>query len=368
MQQPVDKLKSVLYGLQPDFLIEWGCSIKENHNLRGSMKMILADKIIEERKRNGWSQEELAEKLGVSRQSVSKWESAQSIPDITRIIQMAELFGVTTDYLLKDSASRNDGEQTIKESVETVKKLRTVSMEEASEFIKMKEINAPLIAFAVSLCILAPVLLIVLSGFADSGILGISENLAGGLGIVVLLIMVAVGFFIFISCRNREKKYDFLNTEEIETAYGVAQMAREKKDKFAKTFNTNISIGVVLCILCSLPLLVSSFLTEKDYIYTAMAGLLLVIIAIAVNMFVRVGIINSSYDKLLQEGDYTPDKKKSSIIEEKLSGIYWLIAVAIYLAWSFLTNKWGITWVVWPVAGVLYGAFISIAKLVTNEK
>lgn len=60
--------------------------------------MILADKIMEERKRNGWSQEELAEKLNVSRQSVSKWEGAQSIPDINRILQMAELFGVSTDY------------------------------------------------------------------------------------------------------------------------------------------------------------------------------------------------------------------------------------------------------------------------------
>ena len=66
--------------------------------------MIIADKIIDERKRNGWSQEELADKLQVSRQSVSKWEGAQSIPDINRIIQMAELFGVSTDYLLKDDA------------------------------------------------------------------------------------------------------------------------------------------------------------------------------------------------------------------------------------------------------------------------
>lgn len=59
--------------------------------------MILADKIIEERKRIGLSQEELAEKLNVSRQSVSKWEGAQSIPDINRIIMLAEIFGVTTD-------------------------------------------------------------------------------------------------------------------------------------------------------------------------------------------------------------------------------------------------------------------------------
>ena len=64
--------------------------------------MILADKIIENRKKNGWSQEELAEKLGVSRQSVSKWESAQAIPDMKKILQLSEVFGVSTDYLMKD--------------------------------------------------------------------------------------------------------------------------------------------------------------------------------------------------------------------------------------------------------------------------
>ena len=64
--------------------------------------MILADKIIDERKKAGWSQEELAAKLGVSRQAVSKWEGAQATPDLQRIVQMAGLFGVTTDYLLRE--------------------------------------------------------------------------------------------------------------------------------------------------------------------------------------------------------------------------------------------------------------------------
>ena len=62
--------------------------------------MILADKIINERKKNGWSQEELADMLNVSRQSVSKWEGAQSVPDLQKILKMAEVFGVSTDYLL----------------------------------------------------------------------------------------------------------------------------------------------------------------------------------------------------------------------------------------------------------------------------
>ena len=60
-------------------------------------KMTFAEKIINLRKQKGWSQEELAEKLDVTRQSVSKWESAGAMPDIPKILQLSELFGVTTD-------------------------------------------------------------------------------------------------------------------------------------------------------------------------------------------------------------------------------------------------------------------------------
>lgn len=64
--------------------------------------MDLADKIIALRKKKGWSQEELAEKTGVSRQAVSKWEGAQSVPDLSKILLLSEIFEVSTDYLLKD--------------------------------------------------------------------------------------------------------------------------------------------------------------------------------------------------------------------------------------------------------------------------
>ena len=92
--------------------------------------MILADKIIEERKKNGWTQEDLAQKLGVSRQSVSKWESAGAVPDLKKIIQLADLFGVRTDYLLKDEIEEAENVDGFK-STESSKKLRKVTMEEA---------------------------------------------------------------------------------------------------------------------------------------------------------------------------------------------------------------------------------------------
>ena len=65
--------------------------------------MELYEKLYELRRASGMSQEELAEKLGVSRQSVSKWESASASPDISKLVEIADIFEVSTDYLLKDT-------------------------------------------------------------------------------------------------------------------------------------------------------------------------------------------------------------------------------------------------------------------------
>lgn len=73
--------------------------------------MNMADRIQYLRKAKGISQEELAEKVGVSRQAVSKWESEQSMPDLEKIIAMSDFFEVTTDYLLKGIEPAKDQEQ-----------------------------------------------------------------------------------------------------------------------------------------------------------------------------------------------------------------------------------------------------------------
>lgn len=330
--------------------------------------MILADKIMNERKRNGWSQEELADKLGVSRQSVSKWESAQSVPDLNRIIKLAEIFGVTTDYLLKEELENSFEQQVVKEDVEIDEEVYHISMEEASEFISIQKKDAPKIANAVSMCIASPILLIVLAGLSESRIFKISEEFASGIGLVTLLLMISTAVFIFIKCGARVEKFNYLEKKKIETAYGVDGMVREKKAAFAEKSNLIIAIGVILCILSSVPLIVSSFVCDQEYIFTTMVGVLLLIIAVAVNLFVRVGNINAAYNKLLQEGDYTVNKKKTAPVLSRVAKIYWLLAVAIYLGWSLPTNNWDISWIVWPVAGVLYAVVISIVKMIINAE
>ena len=167
--------------------------------------MILADKIIENRKKNGWSQEELAEKLGVSRQSVSKWESAQAVPDMKKILQLAEIFNVSTDYLLKDEIEdieRPEGAVYNDDYEEET--LRKVSMEEANAFLGHNEKAARQISTGVMLCILSPVLVTVLGGFAEAGRGPIDEWSAGILGVVVLFIMIACAVGLFLSTPNTE--------------------------------------------------------------------------------------------------------------------------------------------------------------------
>ena len=78
---------------------------------KGVCIMNMADRIQYLRKTKGISQEELAGKIGVSRQAVSKWESEQSLPDLEKIITMSDYFGVTTDYILKGIEPVVDKEQ-----------------------------------------------------------------------------------------------------------------------------------------------------------------------------------------------------------------------------------------------------------------
>ena len=96
--------------------------------------MILADKIMTLRKKNGWSQEELAEKMNVSRQAVSKWEGAQTIPDLEKILKLGELFGVTTDYLLKDEIENEDYTDGVSDPG-----VRKITLAEANEYLNLRE-------------------------------------------------------------------------------------------------------------------------------------------------------------------------------------------------------------------------------------
>lgn len=327
------------------------------------MKMILADKIIDERKKNGWSQEELADKLGVSRQSVSKWEGAQSVPDLQRILDMSKLFGVSTDYLLKDEAEVSPVSE-VKE--DSGKALRRVSMEEANAFLNENGKFAAKISTGVLLSVLCPVPLLLLIAANDAGLFGITDGIASGAGMIVLLLLVAASLVFFIPAGIAYSKWGWLEKELFDTEYGVDGMVKDKASKFQPKFVTSITCGTVLVFLGVIGVVASAMVDgHGDALTITMVAVLLACIAIACFMIVNAGIIKDGQSKLLQEGDYDKNAK-TNVVLKAVAPAYWLTVTAGFLLWSFLTMDWGFTWIVWPVAGVLYGA-ISVVLSVVHE-
>lgn len=349
--------------------------------------MKLADKIILLRKQKGWSQEELAAQMDVSRQSVSKWESGASTPDIDKIILLSQIFGTTTDYLLKE-----DGNETVlneekrdfitydsknKEqtsgSGEKEKKKIFLSRIEAEEYLAVMKQAATRIALGVFLCICSVAPMMFLIGAQHTGNYGITEDAASILGLCILLVVVAIAVTIFITNGIRMNKYEFIEKELIKMDSDVFTEIKRKSEDYAPIFAKNIAIGVVLCIIAVIPLLLASIensteSADSDVLVIMMTGVLLVVIAFGVYRFVKAGITKDSYDKLLGQGEYTEEKKINNKKNDTFSGVYWLVITAIYLAYSFLTMDWEHSWIIWPVAGVLFAAVITILNAVRNKK
>ena len=331
--------------------------------------MIFADKIILLRKQNGWSQEQFAEHLGVSRQAVSKWESGLSIPDLDKIIKMSNIFGVPTDYLLKDEISELPKSATADTATSyDCDDSVLVTVEDANCYMNLCEKLAKFIALGVAMCILCPVPLILLGGFSELSSFPLTEDAAGGIGVAILLIVVAVAVAVFIVCGMQTGKWGFLEKKSITLEYGIKGIVEKKKAQYEKKHIFSIAAGVVCCIIGAVPVMIGAAFTASDIDMVCYVALLLVFIACGVFLMVRSGIINGCYQKLLQEGEYAEGEKKAKRRLETVSTVYWCSAVAIYLLWSFSTMEWHRTWIIWPVAGVFYAVVEAIAKNAVMKK
>ncbi len=210
--------------------------------------MDFSEKIAMLRRQKNWSQEELAEKLMVTRQAVSKWESAQSMPDLDKIVQLSELLGVSTDYLLKDS------------------------MDEP--------------------------------------------------------------------------------TKDVPGQAAQAQMCARLT-----------IIGVVLCILSAVPIFaVMCEAKPLDGHYTLAVCALLLLVGVACLLLVRAGSMRGAVDQLLEQGDYTRERKAKSRVIGAISAVYWLLVTAVFLFYTFAPSGNGqpqYSWCIWAIGGVLYGALMA---------
>ena len=245
--------------------------------------------------------------------------------------------------------------------------LLTVSYDRAKNYLHEAREVAPKTAKGVFLLIMSPVLLIFLYGLIEISSINMKEEYASALGLTVLLLMVALGVSYLMRDSNRLDKYEDFQKMPFKLNYQTELMVRDIQRQDEPTYRSAVSVSVFAYIVSALPVIISSLLTDREEFSFFSTALTLIIVAAATYNIINNSGACEACKILLQEEDYSVDNKTNKVYKA-VSSIYWSIAVAVYLGYSFITNKWDISWVIWPVSGVLFGALRAIAQLTGQKK
>jgi cation transport ATPase len=193
----------------------------------------------------------------------------------------------------------------------------------------------------------------------------IFEN-ANGFALLILLSFIAAAVPLFIVHGMALSKFEIYEEKGIHLDTSTrAELELARKD-YTPKFAVYISFGVVIILLAiGIFTLLSS---THDHLQIPGVSILLFMIGGAVMLFINSGMTFGVYEMLLEEGDYA--RKYKDIVRNAQTGatdservigtvasVYWPIIVAAYLLWSFLGDAWDTSWLIWPIAGVLFGGF-----------
>ena len=287
------------------------------------------------RKAKGISQEQLAERLDVSLQAVSKWETDGGYPEIEKIMQLCDIFGVTMDELLKGKIDKAD--------------IREKYDRHYNAFAKGIATGVFLIIFGVAMSALSSEL------YADGSM--------NTLGTVLLFVFIAAGVALL-------------------TAFGIKAGSFVREHQFIpdiylpderERFNTRV---FPYCIAGGLALIFIGMILTIINAFAGSNSMFLVFIAAAVWLFIYAGIMHSKFDiecynrqrdyeQGIKETD-TPEavaRKKRRSLVGKINGTIMLLATAVFLLIGFVWGIWDPSWAIFPICGIL----CAIVGIIVNK-
>lgn len=240
-----------------------------------------------------------------------------------------------------------------KNTIEEEEILKTIDKEEAQNIINVREkylkvINAGvwLTIMAIASCVLTSVI-----------------STTYGVFVLLSLISISVGMFIYSGFQLHE--YEYLSKEIFNLTFEAKSYVSELKEEFQNKFRISIIVGVVLCILSIALFAVISEITKSNELSVF---LFFTCISIAVSTFIYVGTKMENYNLILQEESHSKKSKQNHKLVEQVGAVYWPLVIVGYLIWSFSSMRWEITWIVFPICGIVFGGISSILNSVCNKK
>ena len=286
--------------------------------------MSLAENLQYLRAREGVTQEQLAERLDVSRQSVSKWESAASYPEMDTLLKLCDMFQVDMDTLLRGSVEKSLSEDT-------------------AGYDRFMTLYARKIAGGVSAIVGSVALWSFLSA------LGLSEML----GTAILLLVIAAAAVVFIASSMEEEHFRKKHPV-IPDFYTEPQ-----KERFHRRYIWYIAGGVG-AILLGVVVMVLAFtvLPEREPYESYIGAAFLAVVACAVYFLIYGGMLEDKYNiaKYNRQNNPTPEDRSRRRRATTACSVIMILATAVFLFAGLAYYKWNWAAIIYPVGGVLCGA------------
>lgn len=298
--------------------------------------MAFSDNLQFLRTRQGQTQEQLAEALEVSRQSVSKWESGASYPEMDTILRICDLYGVNLDTLMRGSV-----EDSLVEDTAQYDRFM-------NRFSKRMACSVGGIIAGVGLC-----------GLLDAK--GVSEYLISA----ALLLIIAVCVVVIVASALQED--NFRKRYPVITDFYTEQDRQDFRQKFVWFIAGGV--GAILFGVALLLLFFAKFPEEEPFESYALSVFLLIVSG-AVMSFIYGGTQLGKYNiaGYNRDNNPTPEAKKRIGLANTICGVLMTLAAAIYVGFGLTQGLWGSAWWIFAVAGILCGAVYLILNPYKDEE
>lgn len=225
-----------------------------------------------------------------------------------------------------------------------------VSRADAERFLQVRRRAAWLIAGGIVVILLGVTSIIYFSELAPP-----AADL-NPIALALFFVAIAIAVAMFITGGMSMSRFNRFERHELRLDPATADHYRDLREREHGRYTASIVIGVLIIILGFGTGAVGGMLADGDFSNYAnwLVSPMPLIISVGVAVLVIGGMRRGSLDRLTSEGDYDPDARKRNELLEKIAGPYWLLTVLVFLAWSFIGDAWSRSWIIWPIAGVLF--------------
>ncbi|MFD1712905.1 permease prefix domain 1-containing protein [Amnibacterium flavum] len=277
----------------------------------------------------------------------------QVIRDFGNLEEVAPVLGIASD-ITREPAAATSG------SFDASTERPVVQLDQAQGYADALQRIRFRFTTAVVLFVLSPAALIGLPAAAGSGSLPIGGHVGLLIGLVVLFIMVAIGVTLLVSTSRETAPYKRISDGQFSVGPGVTRWAETLAEANDRSRIRALQFAIGLWILAPIPLIAFALLSENspqgDFLPGVGVVLVLVLVAAGLGIFLPHTWSRTLVDDLGRgAGAGAADDDERGIVGV-IAAFYWPLLTAIFLAWSFIGSAWHISWIVWPVGAVLFGA------------